>query len=123
MAAGTAEGKMLLRLDWDERTRSEECGNSYLNDIKFSNDAQVISVASVNKNIYIFIYNEEQGTYLPFDYAPLLEKGFPLSINFNFTSDAIAVFTNKRQRTVMKPQDKDRQLMSNSEDFEKALWN
>jgi len=39
MAAGTAEGKMLLRLDWDERTRSEDCGNSYLNDIKFSHDA------------------------------------------------------------------------------------
>ena len=54
VAAGTQEGNLIIRQDWEEIVpRHHECGIKTINDIKFSKNGALIAVASTDKNVYL----------------------------------------------------------------------
>jgi WD40 repeat protein len=57
VAAGTNEGNLIIRQDWEEIVpRHHECGIKAINDIKFSKNGALIAVASTDKNVYLLQY-------------------------------------------------------------------
>lgn len=54
VAAGTNEGNLIIRQDWEEIVpRHHECGIKTINDAKFSKNGALIAVASTDKNVYL----------------------------------------------------------------------
>ena len=92
MAAGTEEGKIILRQDWEElMPRQHICGQKPIIDVKFSKNGQLIAAASLDKNVYLMKYHENNYVALA---ACKIDNGFPVSLNFSEDSSKIVINTN-----------------------------
>ena len=63
-AVGCANGKIFLRIDWEEYPKCHECGKQIF-DLKFSSDGLYLIAASENGNIYVFVLNNNHYFQLP----------------------------------------------------------
>lgn len=55
VAAGTIEGNLIIRQDWEEiAPRHHQCGHKSITDVCFSKNGAQIAVGSSDKHIYIF---------------------------------------------------------------------
>ncbi len=52
-AIGCQNGKIFLRIDWEEYPKFFEAG-SQIFDLKFSTDGQYLAAVCENKNVYVF---------------------------------------------------------------------
>ena len=52
-AIGCSNGKLFLRIDWEESPRSYLCGKT-IHDVKFSTDTFYLIVAYDNSYVYVF---------------------------------------------------------------------
>jgi len=101
MAAGTNEGNLIIRQDWEEIIpRHHECGSKTIHDIKFSKNGSLIAVASSDKNVYLLTYKDNDYVALA---ACRLENGFPISLNFSEDSAKIVICTNQRKLLLLDP--------------------
>jgi WD40 repeat protein len=60
VAAGTEEGKIAIRQDWEELTRRNECGSSQILDIQFSKTGTIIAAASQDQSVYLLEFKETE---------------------------------------------------------------
>ena len=92
VAAGTQEGNLIIRQDWEEIIpRHHYCGNRAITDVTFSKNGSLIAVASSDKHIYLFQFSD--GDYVKMA-ACRLDNGFPVSVNFSEDSKRIVICTN-----------------------------
>jgi hypothetical protein len=57
-AIGCKNGKIFLRIDWEEYPKYYVTGNEIL-DIKFSQDGMYLAAVSMDQIIYIFMINDQ----------------------------------------------------------------
>jgi microtubule-associated protein-like 5 len=55
-AVGCENGRIFIRIDWEESPRSFDCQKK-IHDIKFSSDTFYLIVACDNSNVFIFVLN------------------------------------------------------------------
>ena len=118
VAAGTNEGNLIIRQDWEEIVpRHHECGIKAINDVKFSKNGAVIAVASTDKNVYLLQYQDSDYIALA---ACRLENGFPVSLNFSEDSTKVVICTNQRKLLLLDPATF--QLLFKVEDVAVNFW-
>jgi len=101
VAAGTSEGNLIIRQDWEEIVpRHHSCGHKNINDCTFSKNGALIAVASGDKHIYLFQYSD--GDYVKLA-ACRLENGFPVAVNFSEDSKKVVICTNQRKLLLLDP--------------------
>lgn len=110
---------MILRQDWEEIVpRYHACGSKGITDVQFSKNGLLMAAASLDKQIYLFKYNDS-------DYAKLaavkLENGFPVALNFSYDSQKIVICTNQRKLILLDPVTF--QLKFKPEDLSVQFWN
>lgn len=92
VAAGTNEGNLIIRQDWEEIIpRQHKCGIKQITDVCFSHNGALIAVASSDKHIYLFQFSD--GDYVKLA-ACRLDNGFPVGLNFSEDSRRIVICTN-----------------------------
>ena len=118
VAAGTEEGKIIIRQDWEEFIpRQHICGQKPIIDVKFSKNGQLIAAASLDKNVYLMKYHENNYTALA---ACKIDNGFPVSLNFSEDSSKIVINTNQRKLLVLDPSSF--MLQYKPEDLSQVFW-
>lgn len=92
---------MIIRQDWEEIVpRHHQCGHKPITDVAFSHNGALIAVASVDKHIYIFQFQDGDFVKLA---ACRLDKGFPVSLTFSEDSKRIVICTNGRKLCLLDP--------------------
>jgi len=118
VCAGTIEGNIIIRQDWEEIIpRQHQCGIKAVTDCCFSHNGALIAVASSDKHIYLFQFND--GDYVKLA-ACRLDTGFPISLNFSEDSKRIVICTNQRKLLLLDPVTF--QLMFRVEDLSQCYW-
>ena len=118
VAAGTSDGNLIIRQDWEEIIpRHHYCGHKQINDIAFSKNGALVAVASSDKHIYLFQYQDNDYQKLA---ACRLENGFPIALNFSEDSKKVVICTNQRKLLLLDPQSY--QLMFRVEDLAQYFW-
>ena len=101
VAAGTIEGNLIIRQDWEEIIpRHHQCGHKPLTDICFSKNGALIAVGSSDKHLYLFQFNDGDFVKLA---ACRLDTGFPVALNFSEDSKRIVICTNQRKLLLLDP--------------------
>ena len=118
VAAGTAEGNLIIRQDWEEIIpRHHGCGHKPITDCCFSKNGALIAVASSDKHIYLFQFNDGDFVKLA---ACRLENGYPVAVNFSEDSKKIVICTNQRKLLMLDPVSF--QPMFRVEDLAQCFW-
>ena len=100
VATGTAEGRLIIRQDWEVIPRHHSCGQKPVTDCCFSKNGALIAVASSDKHVYLFQYNDQDFVKLA---ACRLENGYPVAVNFSEDSKKIVICTNQRKLLMLDP--------------------
>jgi len=118
VAAGTLEGNLIIRQDWEEIIpRHHKCGIKPITDVCFSHNGAILAIGSIDKHIYLFQFND--GDYVKLA-ACRLDNGFPISLNFSEDSRRIVICTNQRKLLLLDPTTF--QLMFRVEDLSQCFW-
>ena len=101
VAAGTVEGNLIIRQDWEEIIpRHHQCGHKAITDCCFSQNGAQIAVGSSDKHIYLFQFQDGDFVKLA---ACRLDNGFPVSLNYSEDSKRIVICTNQRKLLLLDP--------------------
>lgn len=93
-AIGCLDGKIFLRIDWEEYPKFYEAGQQIF-DIKFSTDGLYLAAVCENQNIYIFQIDNQNYFQTPPKQLHF-ENEVPISLNFTDENKTLLIGTNSR---------------------------
>lgn len=121
-AVGCENGRIFIRIDWEESPRSFDCQKK-IHDIKFSSDTFYLIVACDNSNVFIFVLNNSS-YFTVHPKKVLFQHEVPISLDFVDDNKSFLVGTSTRnQYKIELPDLKIKNLFQENEKLSSTTWN